>query len=93
MPDHGGSFTPCRQFLLKVPADSTLVAEVEWDVNFYGILLVLTTEAELPAVRGGFPPFIGRWRVVSGQEVRLSIGVAGADFLREGVFTLRTSLE
>jgi hypothetical protein len=79
---------------LTVPTTGTLVARLTWDVNWTGTLLrMMLDQTRFPPSGPGWPPLVGRLPVTSGQRYRLTIAIAGSDWIPDDPFELTTAVE
>jgi hypothetical protein len=83
-----------HDYQLTAPATGTLVARLSWDVWSLGTLLKLMLDrAEFRPIPPEWSPVTGRLPVVAGHRYRLTVSLAGADWIPDDRFTLITTIE
>jgi hypothetical protein len=81
-------------FDVTVPSSGKLRAELMWDVQFNGSLLVLQVDgAEFKPSAPQWTPVIGRVPVVAGRTYRLMVKGGGTDWWYDDPFALKTAIE
>jgi len=85
---------PTFEFQVTAPVDGTLVARLTWDVEANGTLLLLVVDqTSFPARPAEWSPIVGRVAVSAGRPYRITVSLAGSDWIPNDRFTLTTAIE